>query len=83
MEDLPKIFPKSATAQSFIILTAFKLKHSHTGLVIKIQEARANLLAIPVSIQIIELSCVHTATNWVILSRTILLCAAEIKHAQA
>lgn len=40
---------------------------------------RANSSA--VGTRVIDLSCEHAATNYVMLSRTILLCAAEIKHA--
>lgn len=37
----------------------------------------------PWATRVIVLSCVHAATNCVLLSGTILLCAAEIKHAWA
>lgn len=40
---------------------------------------RANFSA--VGTRVIELNCMHAVTNYVMLSRTILMCAAEIKHA--
>lgn len=61
--------------------------HFHTGhrlgRFIMRQEARAILSAVPASVRVSRLSYMRGSANCVMLSRTILLRAVEIKHAQA